>query len=125
MITSVSLTSLNPTGIIDSRVNLTCDAVLSLGVSGSLIVFAYSNTDGSVATNFVTSLTSSVISIPVTLSLADEYTCTVTVTAPGVCGGGESEPDCPTMTSDAVTLAVKCKWKIPLFLVCLSVVDHN
>ena len=46
---------------------------------------------------------------PVSLSSAGEYTCTVTVTAPGVCGGGGSQPACPTYTSDPVALKVQCK----------------
>ena len=46
---------------------------------------------------------------PVELSSAGEYTCTVTVTASGVCGGGGSELACPTKTSDAVKLTVMCE----------------
>ena len=43
---------------------------------------------------------------PVTLSSAGEYTCTVSVTASGVCEGG---PDCPAATSDPISLEVLCK----------------
>ena len=46
---------------------------------------------------------------PVDLSSANDYDCTVTVTAPGVCGGGGSEPDCPIMASDPVPLKVQCE----------------
>ena len=42
---------------------------------------------------------------PVEVSSSGDYTCTVTVIASGVCGGGG--PACPTNTSDAVPLIVQ------------------
>ena len=46
---------------------------------------------------------------PVLISSIAHYTCTVTVTSSGVCGGSGSEPACPTKTSHAVALEVQCE----------------
>ena len=108
LITSVSLSPSNPTETVGSSVTLTCEAVLTVDVSGAIIEFDYNGlTDSSVAAVSGTFQTNMATISLVTISSASEYTCTVTVTASGVCGG--SEPACPTNTSDAVTLTVRCK----------------
>ena len=109
LITSVSLSPSNPIGTVGSFINLTCTAVLSVDVSGAMIVFDYgfmNNTVPAVAGN--NQIDMATIS-PVELSSANEYDCTVTVMAPGVCGGGESESVCPSNTSDPVPLKVQCE----------------
>ena len=109
LITSASL-SLSDTSVTVGRsVNLTCTAILSADISGAMIVFDYgfmTNTMAAVAGNTQTDMATL---SPVELSSAGDYTCAVTVTAPGVCGGGGSEPACPTVTSDPVTLNVQCE----------------
>ena len=79
-----------------------------MNISGAMIEFDFGFNSTSVAADFATTVTSSVFR-PVTISSAGEYTCTVTITAFGVCGGGGSEPACPTKTSDAVKLTVMCE----------------
>ena len=106
---SVFLTPPNPTGTIGSPINLTCTAVFSADVIETMIQFDYgfmSNTVAAVAG--ITQTDMATIS-SVSLSSAGEYTCTVTVTASGVCGGNGSEPACPTKTSDAISLTVQCE----------------
>ena len=85
-------------------------AVLLVDASGAVIMFEYKFGDMSVDTASDTTLTNTVTVPTVTLSSAGDYTCTVTVTASGVCGGGGSEPACPTSTSGPVRLTVQCKW---------------
>ena len=88
---------------------MTCTAILSVNVSGAMIEFDYRLDGVSLETASGTTLTSTATIYPVTLSSAGEYTCTVTVTASGVCGGGGSEPACPTKTSNAISLTVQCE----------------
>ena len=109
LITSVSLSPPNPIGTVGSSVSLICTAVLSVDVSGAMTVFDYGVMNHTVAAVAGKTQTSIATISPVELSSADEYDCTVIITAPGVCGGGGSEPDCPTKTSDPVTLKVQCK----------------
>ena len=109
LIKSVSLTPPNPTGTVGSSVSLICTAVLSVDVSGSLIVFDYGFMNYTKAAVAGTTQTGMATISPVKLSSSGDYTCTVTVTAPGVCGGGGSEPVCPTNTSDPVPLKVQCE----------------
>ena len=110
LITSVSLSTSNQTGNVGSSVSLTCTAVLSVNVTWAMIEFDYglgsSNTVAAVAG---TTQTDVATLSPVTISSAGNYACSVTVTAPGVCGGGGSEPACPTRTSDPVALIVHCE----------------
>ena len=85
-------------------------AELSVDVSGAMIKFEY----GSIANNTITAVsgtnqTNTTTISPVSISSAGSYTCTVTVTASGVCGGGGSEPACPTNTSHPVTLMLQCE----------------
>ena len=124
LITSVSLSPPNPIGTVGSSVILTCTAIFNVDVSGAVIVFKYgfmNNTIDAVAGNTQTDMAT--IS-PVESFSAGEYTCTVTVTVPGVCGEGESEPVCPTKTSDSVTLEVKCKLRSDclskVFTICME-----
>ena len=109
LITSVSLLPPNPIGIVGSSISLTCTAVLSVDVSGAMIVFDYGFINNTVAAVAGNTQTDTATISPVEVSSADEYDCTVTVTAPGVCGEGESQPACPTNTSDAVALKVQCE----------------
>ena len=92
-----------------SSANLTCTAILSVDVSGAMIVFDYGFMTNTVAAIVGNNQTNMVTLSPVELSSASDYTCTLTVAAPGVCGGGGSEPACPTKTSDPVTLNVQCE----------------
>ena len=113
LITSASLSPSNPTRTVGSSVILTCRAMLSVDVSGAMIKFDYQLGSTSVGTgsstaSSTTEADTTTIS-PVSLSTAGDYTCIVTVTASGVCGGGGSEPTCPTKTSNTATLTVQCE----------------
>ena len=108
LITSAFLSPSNPTGTVGSSVILTCTAMLSVDVSGAMIEFDYGLGSTSVVTASNTTEANTATISSVSLSSAGDYTCTVTVTAPGVCGGG-SEPVCPTKTSDPITLTVQCE----------------
>ena len=95
---------------VGSFASLTCTAILSVDVSGAMNVFDYGFmiiTKAAVAGNAQTDTT---IISPVDLTFSGDYTCTVTVTAPGVCGGCGSEPAWPTNTSDPVLLKVQCEF---------------
>ena len=83
--------------------------MLSADISGATIVFDYGFSSKMVTADGSTTQTNTATISTVTISSAGEYTCTVSVTASGVCGGGESEPTCPTSTSDAISLTVTCK----------------
>ena len=99
----------NSPGTIGSSTDLTCTAILSVDVSGAMIEFDYGFVSNTLAMASDTTQNNVATISPVELFSAGEYTCTVTVTASGVCGGGGSEPDCPTKTSDAVALEVQCE----------------
>ena len=112
LIATVSLSPSNPNETVGDSVTLTCTATLSIDVSGAMIEFDY----GSITTNTIaavsgTSQTDIATISSVSISFVGEYTCTVTVTAPGlgVCGGGGPEPACPTKTSSTVSLTVHCE----------------
>ena len=109
LITSASLSPANPNGTVGSSVNLTCKAVLCVDVTGAMIGFDYRLDNVSVHTVSGTTLTSTATISPVTISSAGSYTCTVNVTASGVCGAGSGHV-CPTNTSDPVPLTVQCEW---------------
>ena len=112
LITSTSLSPANPIGIVGSSVTLTCTATLSVDVSGAMIKFEH----GSIATNTIaavpgtTQTNAPTINTVTISSVGSSYTCKVTVTAPGVCGGGGSKPACPTKTSNTIPLTVQCEW---------------
>ena len=111
LISSVSLSPATPTGTLGSSVELTCTATLSMDVFGAMIKFEY----GSITTNTMPAVSgtsqTNKASIPLmSISSAGGYTCTVTVTATDVCEEGGSEPDCPTKTSNTISLAVECEW---------------
>ena len=93
-----------------SSVSLTCAAMLSVDVSGAMIVFDYGFRTITKAAVTGSTQTDTAIISPVELTFSGNYTCTVTVTAPGVCGGCGSEPACPTNTSDPVLLKVQCEF---------------
>ena len=103
LVTSVSLTPPNPTGIVGSSIDLTCTAVLSTDVSGAMIDFDYGFIRIIMAAVSGTTQTHTTAISPLNISSAGEYTCTVTVTASGVCG---SEPACPTKISDPIYVTV-------------------
>ena len=110
LIMSTSLSFSNPTVTLGSPVTLTCTATLSTDVSGTMIKFEYGSiTNNTIAAVSGTSQTDTATISSVSISSAGDYTCTVTVTASGVCGGG-SEPACPTDTSSTVALTVQCEW---------------
>ena len=109
IITSVTLLFKPMYGFVGDSITAFCNATVSVDVSEALIEFDYrfmSNTVAAVAGTTQTDMTT--IS-PVSISSAGEYTCTVTVTASGVCGGDEPEPACPTKTSDPVSITVQCE----------------
>ena len=60
--------------------------------------------------------------LPVTLSSAVNYGCSVSVTAAGVCAADSSAPDCPSMTSDPVALTVISKFCADMFVMFVNVV---
>ena len=110
LITSVTLTLSPTTQVVGENVGVYCTAELSVSVFGGVIEFDYEFMNSSVSASNGTTHTSVAAISPVTVSSAGEYACTVTVTAPGVCGGGGSEPACPTKTSNPVTLTVRCEF---------------
>ena len=83
--------------------------MLSRDVFGAMIEFDYGLVTNTMPVVSGTTQNDTSIMVSATLSSAGEYTCTVTVTAPGMCGGDGSEPACPIMTSDPVTLRVRCE----------------
>ena len=105
LIKSVSLSPPNPIGTVGSSVSLICTAILSVDVSGAMIVFDYGFRTSTMAAVAGSTQTDIATISPVEVSSSGDYTCTVTVIAPGVCGGGG--PACPTNTSDAVPLIVQ------------------
>ena len=107
---SVFFTPSDPVGTVGSSINLTCTAMLSVNVPEAMFSFDYRFMNNSVLMipDSMQSVNIFMIS-PVAISSAGDYDCTVTVTVSGVCGGGGSEPACPTMTSDDVTLTVRCE----------------
>ena len=102
LVESVSLTPVNATRIVGSSIDLTCTAMLSTGVSGAKIVFDYGFDSNMVTASANTAQASTTTISPVSISSARSYTCTVTVTASGVCGGST----CPTMTSGPIHVTV-------------------
>ena len=111
LITSVSLSPPNPIGTVGSSVYFACTATLSRDVFGAVIEFDYGIVTTTMSAVSGTTQTDTAIITSATLSSAGEYTCTVNVTAPGVCGGGGTEPTCPVMTSDPVTLKLRCEYR--------------
>ena len=109
LITSTVLSTSNPNVTTGSSVTLTCIAKFSVDITGTMIEFDYGLLKNTVAANASTTQTDTAIISPVEISSAGEYTCTVTVTAPGVCGGGDIEPACPNKTSDPMILTVQCE----------------
>ena len=110
LITSISLSLSNPTENLGGTVILTCTAMLNVDVSGATVEFDYGIMSNPVdAIAGITQTNRATIS-PVMASSAGKYNCTVTITAPGVCGPMEPEPACPTKTSNPVTLAVQGEW---------------
>ena len=105
----MSLLPPDPIGTIGSSISLTCTALLSVDVSGAMIVFDYGFANNTVPALTGNTQTDTATISPVKLSSTDEYDCIVTVTALGVCGEGGSEPACPNNTSDAVALKVQCE----------------
>ena len=89
-----------------------CEAKLTVPVNTSkaTLEFDYGVTIVTVPAGSGTTLTNIVTISPVSISSAGNYTCSMTVAAPGVCGGGGTEPACPTKTSDPVALMVKCEF---------------
>ena len=110
LVTSTSLSLSAPTVTIGSSTNFTCTALLSMDVSGALIKFDYGSTSNTVTAVAGVTQTDIATMFSITPLSAGEHTCIVTVTASGVCGGGGSEPACPTKTSDSVKLTVQCEW---------------
>ena len=84
--------------------------MLSLDAPGAVLEFDYKLGDESVGIASGTTLTDTFVIAPVSISSAGSYTCTVTVTASGMCGEGGSEPACPTKTSNTISLTVRCEW---------------
>ena len=79
-----------------------------MDAAGAVVELDYRLDDVSMYTAFGTTLTNTITISPVSISSAGEYTCIVTVTASGVCGGGSGK-NCPTNTSDVVSLTVPSK----------------
>ena len=92
-----------------------------MDVSGAMIEFDYGFVSNTMAAVSGTTQDDEVTISPVEISSMDDYTCTVTVTAPDACGGGGSEPACPNKTSDAVALKVQCESET----ICVSVLFVN
>ena len=89
-----------------------CSAELKepLNASEAGFEFDYGFTINMSPVSVGTTVTNSAPISPTKVSFAGSYTCTVTVITFGVCGGGGSEPACPSKTSDPVQLMVKCKF---------------
>ena len=108
-ITSVRLSVDPDIGVWGEPVTLICTTNLSSNGSGAMIEFDYGFTNNLATVDDNLTQENKAVRSPVNIFSTGEYTCTVTVTAPGVCGGSGSEPACPTNTSDPVTLKVQCK----------------
>ena len=109
-ITSVTLSITSKAGNVGDSITAFCNATLSVNVCGAMIEFDYGFTSNTVeAIAGATQLTDKTIILSSTIISGSDYTCTVTVNASGVCGGGGSEPACPTKTSNAVTPIVQCE----------------
>ena len=109
LISSVSFSSSSSIGMVGFSVFFYCTVMLSLDTPGAEIEFDYKLVDASVGSASGTTLTNLFAISRVSIFSAGSYTCTVTVTAPGVCGGSGSEPACPTKTSNTVSLTVRCE----------------
>ena len=95
------------TGNVGDSITASCNATLRMDVTGATIEFDYRLTSniidavaGTVQTDKANISSSAVIP-------GGEYTCTVTVAALGICGGGWSEAACPTKISDPVIMPVE------------------
>ena len=97
-------------GILGDSIIATCTAELSVAVLGTTIEFDYGFINNTLPAVAGTTQTNMATISSVTPSTAGEYNCIVTVTVPGVCGGGGSEPSCPSKSSDPVTLRVQCEY---------------
>ena len=110
-ITSVLLTPPNVATTVGSSITLVCIAELGVPVPGAVVEFDYGFTNNSKAafdgTTQFDIVTISHVGVP---SATNHYTCTVTVMASGMCGGGELEPTCPTKTSNVVIPTIQCEW---------------
>ena len=112
LISSVTLTRSSPTRKVGSSVTLFCTALLTVNISGAMIEFDYGFRSKSAFAASGTTQTNTTTISPVSISSAGEYTCTVTVTAPGVCESGPRQV-CPTKISDPVSLTVLCECVCP------------
>ena len=123
---SVSLTTTpSMSATIGDSVDFTCTAMLSANVSGATIVFDYGFVNIMVIADAATTQTNTATTPTVIISSTGSYTCTVTVIATGECGG-DSEPACPTSTSDAISLTVTCELMYHICLpFCSTYVSFN
>ena len=112
LITSVTISFTPSIVLVGDKTVVFCVAQLKEPLNASEAGFAidYGFKINIVPTGAGTTVTNSVPIFSVNISFAGAHNCTVTVTAPGVCGGGGSEPACPTMTSDPVALMVECEF---------------
>ena len=123
LIKSVSLTSTKEPLIlaVGSSAWFICTVTLTTDVSEAMVEFDYGFQMNLASISSGTSQLNSATISSMSLSSAGNYTCKVTVTASGVCGGGGSEPACPTKTSDPVSLTMQCEWEgvyVSLFTCC-------
>ena len=111
LITSVDVRFDPTVGVVGNQAVIFCRAKLTVPLNSSeaILEFDYGFTINSVPAGSGTNPLNAIIISPVSIFSAGEYTCTLTITAPGVCGGG-MEPACPTKTSDSVALMVKCEF---------------
>ena len=107
IITSATLSITPTTGLVGHSITAFCNASLSVDVFGAMIKFDYGLTSNTVAAISGTTQTDKATISSSAIIPGSEYNCTVTLTASGVCGGGESEQACPTKTSDPVTPIVE------------------
>ena len=117
LITSVVLTPINQTRAVGSSITFTCTAVLATDVSGAMIEFNFSPPPSMMMSlDAVAGVVQEATStpLPVTLSSAGNYSCSVSVTAAGVCA--ESAPACPIRASDPVALTVISKFCVGMFV---------
>ena len=117
----VSLTPSTLIAFVGSSVTFTCTAMVNVNISGITFQFDSSFMDNSSLTTTGSNEMSNNYTIsPVNISSAGEYTCSLTVSVPGVCGD-LFQPPCPSNSSVAV-LTVLCKLHVYTYTTCKYVI---
>ena len=95
-------------GVLGDAIFAICTVQLNFTVPGCAFEYDYGFTTTTTPASTGTTAVSTVTVSPVNISLAGEYTCTVTVRHNDFCQGVGSEQVFTPRTSDVVTLRVQC-----------------